>query len=457
MIAQTAVHVVLAATLMPQVWDPPGIRVFPDHNAVVADPRLLPAMLRDGEALFRTRFNILDGAGRPAATGDSKPTRREPRPQEMTRLSGPDAMSCLACHNQPKIGGAGDFSVNVFNGAHLARVPLLDMSPGNTNERNTLSVLGSGAIEMVAREMSAELRALRADAQHAATASGQMVVVALTAKGISYGSLAALPDGSFDQSKVVGVDDDLIVRPFGVKGVAASLREFTIAALNQHHGIQAVERFGWERTGRRDFDEDGVEIEFTIGQLSALVLFQASLPPLNRSRSDDPLVLQGEKAFHEVGCTACHVPFLPLRSIKFEEPNPFNRPGTAGPDDVGGTIDMPLPVGGSQSGLRPDGHGGLQVWAFTDLKRHRICDDDDPFFCNEKIRQDNVPVDYFLTSKLWDLAESAPFGHRGDCSTVSEAIRHHSAEAAAARNAFLRLRESEKRALVMFLLTLGAE
>ena len=54
---------------------------------------------------------------------------------------------------------------------------------------------------------------------------------------------------AYDTHEIVGVNSDLVIKPFGVKGVAVSLREFTSFALNQHHGIQANERFGWARTG----------------------------------------------------------------------------------------------------------------------------------------------------------------------------------------------------------------
>ena len=42
-----------------------------------------------------------------------------------------------------------------------------------------------------------------------------------------------------DNSAIVGVDADLTVRPFSQKGVFASLRQFTINAMNAHHGMQA--------------------------------------------------------------------------------------------------------------------------------------------------------------------------------------------------------------------------
>lgn len=453
--------VVAGLTQSQQLWDPPAIRVFPDHDRVANNSKLVRSMVNSGEVLFRTQFNKLDGAGRPASTGDSKPTPRISREADrLTRASGPDSMSCAGCHNQPVTGGSGDFVANVFVGAHFSDPPTLSLATDVTNERNTISALGSGAIETLAGEMTRDLRSQREAGRLKALATSTEVTIHLSTKGVDFGVIIVRRDGTYDQSRLEGIDDDLVVKPFGVKGIAVSLREFTVAALNHHHGIQAIERFGWERTGRRDFDEDGVEDEFSIGQMSALVLFQALLPPLSRAFPKNTKTqkewVRGEKLFKAVGCADCHVPFLELQAHEFSEPNPFNRPGTATVTDVGGSIRAPLPSGRYGSGIerRPD--GTVRVWAFSDLKRHKICDNDKPLFCNEKLRQDNVPTDQFLTSKLWDLAQSGPYGHRGDCDTVSEVILHHGGEATASRQRFERISDSDKTALVRFLLTLGA-
>ncbi|MCA1621472.1 MAG: hypothetical protein LC795_19795 [Acidobacteria bacterium] len=444
-----------------RLWDPPAINVFPDHDRAARNARLAPSILRDGELLFATRFNRLDGAGRPASTGDSKPTPRLSRLAErFTRASGPDSASCAGCHNQPFTGGSGDFVANVFVGAHFLDPPTESVGTETTNERNTISVLGAGAIEMLAREMTQDLRAQREAGRLEALATSKDVTVRLSTKGVGFGVVKVRPDGTFDQSQLEGIDNDLVLKPFGVKGVGVSLREFSIAALNHHHGIQAIERFGWERTGRRDFDEDGVENEFSIGQVTALTLFQALLPPPSRPVPQNAALRkewgQGEKIFKAAGCADCHVPALKLNAREFSEPNPFNRPGTATPTDVAGLIRLPLPAGGRGSGVEYGPDGSLLVFAFSDLKRHKICDPDKPFFCNEKLRQDNVPTDQFLTAKLWDLALSAPYGHRGDCDTVSEVILNHGGEAAESRERFERLSDVEKKVLVRFLLTLGA-
>src|SRR5262249_3926488 len=144
---------------------------------------------------------------------------------------------------------------------------------GAADERNTLGMFGSGAIEMVAREMSEELIAARDQAKKQAAASGRAVTVALETKGVKFGQVTAQPDGTVDTSKVQGVDPDLVIKPFHQKGVVVSLREFTNNAFFHHHGMQPVERFGLNT----DSDGDGVTNELSVGDVTATTLFQAAL------------------------------------------------------------------------------------------------------------------------------------------------------------------------------------
>ena len=292
-------------------------------------------------------------------------------------------------------------------------------------------MFGSGAIELLGREMTQDLLALKIQAISQAASSGKDVTVALVTKGVSFGSLTAHPDGSVDTSAVVGVNPDLVIRPFSRKGAMRSVREFSVNAFNQHHGMQAVERFGLDT----DPDQDGVTNELRIGDITAATVFQTALPiPVQSAAGQDTKTIErGELLFAETGCVACHMAALPLRSTRFCDPDPTN-PGS-GPfktfNDASQSVCFDLR---KTSGLGADG----MVHAYTDLKRHVICDADHPHYCNEPaapLQPDDstssIPNDQFLTAKLWDVGNSAPYGHRGDLDTIFAAIVAHGGEAAA--------------------------
>jgi len=411
-----------------------------------------------GKFLFATSFNRLDGFGRPGSTGDGNPTRRTPDQPFMTRLSGPDANNCAGCHNQPEVGGGGDFVANVFVLAQLADPVQMSIDAQFSNERNTVGMHGSGAIEMLAREMTAELHRIREETRRQAVETGRFVTSELVAKGVHFGRITCSPSGDVDTSQVEGVDRDLIIKPFHQKGVVVSVRQFTVNAFNHHHGLQAVERFGVERTGTRDFDGDGVEDELTAGDITAATLFQVALGnPIQVMPSDlasRSRVLRGEQLFNEIGCARCHIPALILDNPIYTEPNPYNPPGNLRIQDVPRPFAFDLTRDGPGPHLERTRDGKAIVRAFTDLKRHRIADEDDPFFNNERVIQGGVPTDVFMTRKLWDVGNSEPYGHRGDLSTIGEAIMHHAGEARPERTRFLNLPPQDQLALVDFLKTL---
>ena len=109
------------------------------------------------------------------------------------------------------------------------------------------------------------------------------------------------------------------------------------------------------------------------------------------------------------------------------------------------TGDIPKPR------LERGSNGGAIVRAYTDLKRHVICDDQDPFFRNERLIQNGVPVDQFITRKLWDVGNTAPYGHRGDLTTITEAILHHAGEARLQRERFGSLTKDQQAEIIEFL------
>lgn len=410
---------------------------------------------RAGELLFRARFTVHDGAGRPGATGNPSPTRRPlATAPEFLRTAGPDASSCEGCHNQPAVGGAGDFAVNVFAGTTSREPVILSIDPGLSAERGTPPMHGAGAIELLAREMTRELHRLRADTIEEARRKGEPVRVELLAKGVSFGYITGHPDGNYSMNEIDGIDRDLVVRPWGQKGIVTSLRTFTINAMNQHHGIQADERFGLRLTGSPDFDRDGIGDELTEGDVTALVVFQAGLNVPGRVMPADPArrqqVARGEQLFARAQCTSCHVPEMTLESPIFSEPGPYNLEGTLKVPEVEPyTFDLTRDIPAPRLERAPGGK--VVVRAYTDLKRHRICDKERPFFCNETLVQGFAPTDRFITARLWAVGNTQPYGHRGDLTTIREAILHHGGEARRSRMLFEELAREDQHAVVEFL------
>jgi hypothetical protein len=317
---------------------------------------------------------------------------------------------------------------------------------------------GSGLIELLAREMTGDLHRIRSDVLAEARASGKRVRRQLVTKGVGFGYISGERDGTVSLTEVEGIDKDLVVRPWSQKGVVTSLRTFTVTALNQHHGMQAVERFGVRRTGSLDFDRDGVIDELSEGDVTALTLFQALLPvpgvrlPLSPERA--AAADSGRKIFSSIGCDACHRLALPLESTVYKEPGPYNLEGTLRQSEVGHAFSVDLASLPGTDRLKHDSQRHALVEAFTDLKRHRIADGEEPFYANEVVSQGFAPTDEFLTRRLWDVGNTAPYGHRGDVSTLHEAIVRHGGEARAVRLRYLALPENERAAIIEFLRSL---
>jgi hypothetical protein len=399
-----------------------------------------------------------------------------------------DANSCAGCHNAPfgLVGGGGDFVTSVFVLGQRFDFATFDPTdplptkgavdesgrpvtlPTIANSRVTLSMSGSGFIEMLARQITTDLQAIRDGTQ-----PGQSRT--LTAKGIAFGRLARRADGSWDVSGVEGMPaksltptdpqgkPSLVIRPFHQAGAVVSLREFTNNAFNHHHGIQSTERFGIGT----DPDGDGFTNELTRADVTAATLFQASLAVPGRVIPNDPIIEQavwaGEQRFQAIGCATCHLPRLPLNKQGwiFTEPNPFNPAGNLRPGDAPqlalDLTDMQLP----SPRLRVSEGGVVYVPAYTDLKLHDItCGPNDPN--REPLDMQQPPGSAaffagnakFLTRKLWGAANEPPYFHHGQFTTLREAIEAHCGEALAIRQAFTSLSAYEQGALIEFLKTL---
>ncbi|WP_419911480.1 di-heme oxidoredictase family protein [Hoeflea sp.] len=422
-------------------------------------PAQLQALMARGEHLFTAKFTSQDGVGRPMATQAIIPTKRKrPIQQSFQRLPGMDSNACSSCHNDPVTGGAGDFVTNVFVSEGFTNPDFDSTDPQFSNERNTNHLMGAGLIELLAREMTADLQALRKAALQKARETGAPEKARLTSKGVDFGEITAEPDGIVDLSAIDGIDTDLVIRPFSQKGVIGSLRQFTVNALNHHHGIQAVERFGPRWTGETDFDEDGVNAEIGAGDISALVAWQAGRPPPVAVKPDDQqwqlLSDRGRGVFDEIGCGSCHRPTLPLNSLEFTDPGPLDGAGTLrqGESAHGAVYDLALLEWARA--LPRDEKGAVLVPLFGDLKRHTIADQQVSALGNELLGQRFVDRDVFMTGELWGIASTAPYGHRGDFTTLDEIIRAHGGAGRASRDRYVALVEEDRQSLIAFLKTL---
>lgn len=422
------------------------------------DATSLQQLIEHGEQLFDARFTSLDGAGRPMATQAIIPTKRKRAPRsEFSRTAGLDANACSSCHNVPFIGGAGDFSANVFVSEGFVQSDFDTTDPQFSNERNTNHLFGAGLVELLAREMSTDLIQLRQQALEQAKEGDAPVKQSLHSKGVKFGSLLAMPDGAVDTRNVQGVDQDLVVRPFSHKGVMTSLRQFTVNALNHHHGMQATERFGARWTGESDFDVDGYAREIGDVDVSALVAWQAALAPPTIFQPADTRWTQaaneGEALFEQVGCDSCHKPYLTLESLDFHDPGPLDTAGTLRQNEATSSV-YPLSLRPWANQLKRDAQGHYRVPLFGDLKRHTISDQQVASLGNELLSQRFVERNVFMTTELWGVASTAPYGHRGDMTTMAQVIDAHGGQARETRDAWNQLNDEQRSSIIAFLKTL---
>lgn len=450
----------------------------------------LAAVIDHGRALFEAMWTDQEGGGRPLSKGTGAelvdPSDPLVFPRNFNRVSAPDANSCAGCHNVPATGGGGDIVANAFVLAQrfdFATFHTSDTQPTRGavdetgapvdllkigNSRATTSMFGSGYLEMLARQITADLQAIRDSVGPGHTAE-------LLSKGISYGTLSRLGDGSWDVSAVDGLSPaatrttgpadppSLVIHPWHQASAVVSLRQFSNNAFNHHHGIQSTERFGIDT----DPDGDGFVNEMTRADVTAVSVFQATLPVpgrvIPRDRVIEEAVLLGEERFVQIGCAECHIPALPLTGDGhvFTEPNPYNPPGNLRPGDAPTfAVDLNDPrLPGVR--LRADRNGVTWVPAFTDFKLHDITSGpDDP---NREPLNMHFPGgsaeflagnSRFLTKRLWGAANEPPYFHHGLCTTMREAIHFHAGEAQAAADAFHALSDFEKDSIIEFLKTL---
>jgi len=408
--------------------------------------------IRRGRQEFQRKFTLTQGLGPRVSDGLGDPSLH---PAIGAGLSD----SCAACHGRPR-GSAG------FGGDVTTR----------PDSRDAMHLFSVGLKEMLADEMTTKLRQIQRLSLKLAASKQRPVTAQLKTKGIRFGALTAHPDGTLDTSKVEGVDSDLRVRPFFAHGGKFSLREFIVGALNDEMGLQAVDPdlaiaaegghvttpSGLVLDGTKDSikgppaetvtsdpDGDGVAHEITESFVDHLEFYLLNyFKPATYEQTAS--TQNGRKVFEKLGCAVCHVPDLVInRDRRVADVETVFDPGRGIFNGLFATASLRLTTEDDGSGhplvKRPQGERFVVRNIFTDLKRHDL---------GPRFHERNFDGSYqreFLTTPLWGIGSTSPYGHDGRSINLPEVILRHGGEAQESTEHFSQLQGGERRSLLDFL------
>jgi len=402
--------------------------------------------IRRGRQLFQRKFTRLQGQGANEKDGVGDINTD-------IAIGAGLSDSCALCHGRPR-GSAGA-------GGNVVTRP---------DSRDSPHLFGLGLKEMLADEITTDLRSTRDLAVTLAQQMKRPMSLKLTSKGVNYGVIRANPDGSVDSSKVRGVDADLRVKPFFAEGSAISMREFIVGALHNEMGLEASADpdLLTASAGGRVVTPSGMVLDGSKDKISA-----PPAPDPDNGNEIDPAIVDhlefyllnyfkpghgepsaiadhGRKVFHRVGCSSCHIADLTInhdrRVADLETAYDTSRGifnslfATATPlfhevDDGSGLPHLKVPNRGSF----------LVKDIFTDFRRHDL----GPNF--HERNWDGTMQTHFLTRPLWGVGSTGPYGHDGRSITLNEVILRHGGEAQAARDKYASLKSNEQIALQTFL------
>jgi hypothetical protein len=451
--------------------------------------------IRRGRQLFQRKFSVEQGLGprvNGRGDGDIRATRA---------LGAGLSDSCASCHGRPR-GSAG------FGGDVVTR----------PDSRDAPHLFGLGLVEMLADEITTDLRAQRAQAirgaregRTAATSDERSsrrdrdgddrrcrrsrrrscpepepppangaVTVRMQSKGLDFGRLTAFPDGSVDTSRLDGIDADLRIRPFFHHGETISIREFLIGAFAAEMGLQAEDPILCAATDPR---------EPTLETSPAGFVFDPSLDTFERPPGCEQRDADRDGVRNEIDpALVDHMEFYLLNYFKpgLGEQTSRTLRGRERMADIGCTgchvpelvVDSDRRVADVETVYDPS--RGIFNRLFATASTRFVAIDDgnryplvlpqgEPFvvknFFADFKRHDLGPAfherDYdgsrrteFLTEPLWGVGSTSPYGHDGRSMNLKEVILRHGGEAKEERDAFASLSDSEQREIMEFLGTL---
>jgi mono/diheme cytochrome c family protein len=355
-----------------------------------------------------------------------------------------NARSCVACHFQGGVGGAGPnprniiaFEVLPVPGETAVRTGSIHAHSTEKTLQETETLLRSlfppfrGSLKLPDRDRPVfveKAERVRTESLNSTALFGAGWIDRISPRNIQTSHLARTVDATLQNATLefnsigpgrVRILPDGRVGKFGWKAQFATLREFVAAACANEIGLsnpvmEQARPIGGSsiETGSPDLDEK---------QFADLVTFVDTLPPPVQILPKDPeprsKVTHGREVFERIGCAVCHIPDLGglqgvysdflLHSLETKQPG-------EGPDRYR-TEKFPLP--------RPDDSPRPEEWR---------------------------------TPPLWGVADSAPYFHDGASPTLHQAIARHGGDAAVVTRNYLQLPGPDRDALLAFLLTLKA-
>ena len=411
--------------------------------------------IRRGRQLFQRKFTVPQGSGPITLNGQGDINHNRAIGAGLTD-------SCSACHGRPR-GSAG------FGGDVATR----------PDSRDAPHLFGLGLKEMLADEITAALRQLKTQAINQAVKRGRPVTTDLTYQHINYGSLTALADGTVDTSKVQGVDPDLRVRPFFAHGGTISIREFVIGALNDEMGLQAVDpEITAARNGGRYVTPAGMVLDGALDHVEGLAATGAGEDPdhdgvtneiptsivdyfefylLNYFKpatyEETPATIRGRRTFDNLNCVRCHVANLTIQNDRrvadLQTEFDYDRGNFNGMFATATPLVVVQDDGMGWPSLKSARRGSFVVKnIYTDFKRHDL----GPNFYERNY--DGTTQREFLTTPLWGVGTTAPYGHDGRSINLTEVILRHGGEAQKEARRFAHLEDDDRRDVLEFLQSL---